>query len=128
MNSVIFMGRLTKDPESRQHDNTTICNFTIAVDRRYKRENQPTADFFDCTAFGKTGEFIAKYFSKGARILISGEMQNNNYTDKQGKKVYGMKMIVQSVEFCESKKDNNSSGNDNFEPVDDVDDEGIPFA
>ena len=98
------MGRLTRDPEVRYGQNEmAIARFSIAVDRRFKREGQPEADFFNCTAFGKTGQFAEKYLHKGTKVVIDGEMQNNNYTNKDGQTVYGMQVVVNSVEFAESK-------------------------
>lgn len=106
MNKVIMMGRLTKDPEVRYGgpSNTAIARFSIAVDRRFKREGQPDTDFFNCTAFGKLGEFVEKYLKKGVKIVLDGELQNNNYTNKEGKMVYDNRIIANSIEFAESKK------------------------
>lgn len=106
MNKVILMGRLTRDPEVRYggQSNTAIARFSIAVDRRFKRDGQPTADFFDCTAFGKLGEFVEKYLKKGTKVVLDGELQNNNYENKDGQKVYGMRIIANSIEFAESKR------------------------
>ena len=106
MNKLILMGRLTKDPEIRYGgvNNTAVARFSIAVDRRFKRDGQPTADFFNCTAFGKLGEFVEKYLCKGTKIVLDGEIQNNNYQNKDGQTVYGFQVIVNSIEFAESKK------------------------
>ena len=106
MNKVILMGRLTKDPEVRFSQGANalaIGNFSIAVDRRFKREGEPDADFFNCTAFGKTGEFVEKYLKKGTKVVVVGHIQNNNYTNKQGEKVYSVQVMVDEVEFAESK-------------------------
>ena len=109
MNKVILMGRLTRDPEVRYgQGNTAIARFTIAVDRRFKRDGQPTADFFNCTALGKLGEFVEKYLKKGTKIVLEGEIQNDNYTNKEGQMVYGTQILASSIEFAESK---NSGGN-----------------
>jgi single-strand DNA-binding protein len=107
MNKVIFMGRLTKDPEVRysQGENSiAIANFSLAVNRKYKKEGEPDADFFNCTAFGKLGEFAEKYLKQGAKILLEGHIQNDNYTNKEGHKVYGVRVIADNIEFAESKK------------------------
>lgn len=106
MNIVIMMGRLTKDAEVRYGgaNNTAVARFSIAVDRRYKKEGQPDADFFNCTAFGKTAEFIEKYLHKGSKVVIQGELQNDHYKEKDGHQQYAEKVIVNSVEFAESKK------------------------
>ena len=106
MNKVILMGRLTRDPEVRYggQSNSAIARFSIAVDRRFKRDGQPTADFFDCTAFGKLGEFVERYLHKGTKIVLDGEIQNNNYQNKEGQMVYGIRIIANQIEFAESKK------------------------
>ncbi|MGN0240560.1 MAG: single-stranded DNA-binding protein [Candidatus Weimeria sp.] len=111
MNKIILMGRLTRDPEVRYGgaQNMAIARFSIAVDRRFKREGQPEADFFNCTAFGKTGEFVEKYLHKGTKVVLDGEMQNDNYQNKQGQMVYGFRVIVNSIEFAESKAASQSS-------------------
>lgn len=104
MNKVIFMGRLTRDPEERTASTgNQVASFSIAVDRRFKREGQPEADFFNCTAFGKQAEFVGKFLKKGTKILLEGEIQNNNYTNKDGQMVYGMQVIANNIEFAESK-------------------------
>ena len=141
MNKVILMGRLTRDPEMRYGgaSNTGIARFGIAVDRRFKREGQPEADFFNCTAFGRTGEFVDKYLRKGTKVVLDGEIQNDNYTNKEGQKVYSTQIIVNQIEFAESKnaqggggeytKTPNVDAGDGFMNIDeDIDDEGIPFA
>lgn len=113
MNKVIEMGRLTRDPEiSSSNSGTTFARFSIAVDRRFKREGEPDADFFNCTAFGKTAEFVEKYLQKGTKVLVTGRLQNNNYTNKEGQKVYDVRIMVEEMEFAESKKDNNQSTQD----------------
>lgn len=101
MNFVAMMGRLSKDPETKQTQTTNLCRFSVAVDRRGKKDE---ADFFNCTAFGKTADFIAQYFRKGQRILLSGRIQNDNYTASDGSKRYATTIIVDQAEFCESKK------------------------
>ena len=104
MNRVILMGRLTRDPEVRYGANEmAIARFSIAVDRRFKREGQPEADFFNCTAFRKTAEFIEKYLKKGTKVVVEGQVQNDNYTNKDGQKVYGTRIMINSIEFAESK-------------------------
>lgn len=106
MNKIILMGRLTRDPEVRYGgaQNIAIARFSLAVDRRYKREGQPQADFFNCTAFGKLGEFVEKYLHKGIKVVLEGEMQNDNYENKDHQMVYGFRVITSSIEFAESKK------------------------
>ena len=114
MNKIILMGRLTRDPEVRYGgaSNTAIARFSLAVDRRFKRDGQPEADFFNCTAFGKTGEFVEKYLHKGTKVVLEGEMQNNNYQNKEGQMVYGFQVVVNTIEFAESKaaSQNNAGG------------------
>lgn len=104
MNKAILMGRLTKDPEVRYtNGGKTIGSFSIAVDRRFKSEGQPEADFFTCVTFGKQAEFVEKYLKKGTKILLSGQIQNNNY-EKDGVKHYNTQIVVDEIEFAESKK------------------------
>lgn len=112
MNKVILMGRLTRDPEVRYSSgasSTAIANFSIAVDRRFKREGDPDADFFDCTAFGKQAEFVERYLKKGTKMVVVGRLQNDNYTNKEGQKVYRIRIMVDELEFAESK--NAAGGN-----------------
>jgi single-strand DNA-binding protein len=114
MNKVILMGRLTRDPEVRYGgaSNTAIAKFSLAVDRRFKRDGEPTADFFNVTAFGKQGEFVEKYLHKGTKIVLDGEIRNDNYTNKEGQKVYGFQIIANSIEFAESKNASQNFGGD----------------
>lgn len=112
MNKVILMGRLTRDPEIRwttEQDAKAIGRFSLAVDRKTKRDNQPTADFFNCVAFGKLGEFTEKYLKKGTKILLIGELHNDNYTDKNGNQQYSVQIIVNEMEFAESKSSSGAS-------------------
>lgn len=88
MNKIIMMGRLTRNPEVRSAETTLVAKFTLAVNRKYKKEDEPEADFFNCTAFGKQAEFVEKYLHKGLKMLISGRVQNNNYTNRDGQKIY----------------------------------------
>ena len=106
LNKVIMMGRLTRDPEiTSSTSGTTYARFSIAVDRKIKAEGQPEADFFNCTSFGKQAEFIERYLKKGTKIVITGRLQNDSYTNKDGQKVNATKIITEEVEFAESKKD-----------------------
>lgn len=103
MNTVQLVGRLTKDPDVKYtNGGTSIARFTVAVDRRFKSEGGPTADFPSVVAFGKTAEFVEKYFHKGQRIGISGRLQTGSY-EKDGTKVYTTDVIAEAVEFVESK-------------------------
>ena len=114
MNKVILMGRLTRDPEVRYSQGDSqlaIGRFSIAVDRRFKRQGDTvTADFFNCTAFGKQAEFVEKYFKQGTKVVVTGRIQNDNYTNKEGQKVYSVQVIVEEMEFAESKNAAASSG------------------
>ncbi len=105
MNKVILMGRLTRDPETRQSGETTVTRFTVAVDRRYKKEGDQSADFPNVVAFGKTAEFIEKYFKQGMKVLIEGRLQTGSYTNKDGIKIYTTDVIAEAVEFAESKRE-----------------------
>ena len=105
MNKWCGVGRLSKDVELRhsQDGKTAIARTNIAVDRKIKKDGDPEADFFNLIAFGKTAEFLDKYFRKGSRVAIVGRVENDNYTDKDGRKVYGTRIIAEECEFCESK-------------------------
>lgn len=135
MNMTIMMGRLTRDPEIRQATTgNVVASFSIAVDRRFKREGEPEADFFNCTAFGRTAEFVEKYFTKGKKILLTGSIQNDNYTNKDGQKVYATKIIVENVEFAESKNAEQTAPaeptqtSDGFMSIPEGDLDELPFA
>lgn len=121
MNKVIMMGRLTRDPEvrcSQGANATAIARFSLAVDRRWKREGEPEADFFNCTTFGKQADFVEKYLRQGTKIVITGRVQNDNYTNKEGQKVYSVQIIVEEIEFAESKaSSNNSAGGNASQPA-----------
>ena len=145
MNKVILMGRLTKDPEIRYgNDNRPVARYSIAVDRRYKDQNgnYPT-DFFNLTSFGKTAEFVERYLRKGTKIVIDGEIRNNNY-EKDGKTVYQDQIVANSVEFAESKNAQGGGGDysnvptggnaptadagDGFNAIDDATEDNLPFV
>lgn len=116
MNKVILMGRLTRDPEVRysQGDNATaIARFTLAVDRRIKRDNETSADYINCVSFGRSAEFAEKYFHKGTKIVIVGRIQTGSYTNKDGQKVYTTDIVIEEQDFAESKaaSQQNNSGN-----------------
>ncbi len=121
MNKVILMGRLTRDPEVRysQGDNATaVARYTLAVDRRFNRNNdEQTADFINCVAFGKSGEFAEKYLHKGTKIAITGRIQTGSYTNKDGVKVYTTDVVVEDHEFAESKNSAGSADNSGFAPA-----------
>ena len=109
MNKIILLARLTRDPEVRysQGENSmAIASFSVATNRKFKRDGEPDADFFNCTAFGKQAEFVEKYLKKGTKILLSGRVQNDNYTNKEGQKVYSVRIMVEEIEFAESKGNN----------------------
>lgn len=139
MNSVQLVGRFTRDPDVRYSDNgTSIAKFNIAVDRRFKQDSGPTADFISCVAFGKTAEFIEKYFRQGNRIGLNGRIQTGSYTNKDGVKVYTTDVVVENVEFVESNSSRNDTGfnsaksssltdEDGFMNIPDGIDEELPF-
>lgn len=121
MNKVILMGRLTRDPEVRYSQNDTsmaIARFSIAVDRRRSNNNQDgqTADFLNCVAFGKLGEFAEKYLHKGTKVALEGRIQTGSYTNKDGAKVYTTDIVAENIEFAESKNASGDSGNGGFQP------------
>lgn len=116
MNKVILMGRLTRDPEvrySQGSNGTAVGRYTLAVDRRFKREGEPDADFFNCTVFGKSAEFAEKYFRQGTKLVVSGRIQQDNYTNRDGQKVYSVQIIVEEQEFAESKNASGAAGGNN---------------
>ena len=137
MNKVTLIGRVVMDADIRysQGANTTcIARYTLAVDRKFKQEGQPTADFINCIAFGKLGEFAEKYLHKGTRIAVVGRIQTGSYKNKDGQKVYTTDVVVEEQEFCESKSQSNSQpqpapSNDNswMSIPDNLDDSSLPF-
>lgn len=136
MNCVQLVGRLTKDPEIKYGNNgTTIARFSVAVDRRFKSEGGPTADFPNIVAFGKTAEFLEKYFKKGMRIGLIGRIQTGSYEKQDGTKVYTTDVIAENVEFVESKQSSQEttqeppagSVGDGFMDIPDGIDEELPF-
>lgn len=139
MNKVILMGRLTRDPEVRysQGDTpTAIARYTLAVDRRARKDGEASADFISCVAFGKSAEFAEKYLHKGTKLVITGRIQTGSYTNKDGQKVYTTDVVVEDQEFAESKAaaSGNQEGNsqpaasgDGFMNIPDGADEELPF-
>lgn len=115
MNKVILMGRLTRDAEirySQGESSTAIARFTLAVDRRFRRDNdEQTADFIGCVAFGRTAEFLERFGRKGTKFVLEGRIQTGSYTNKDGQRVYTTDVVAENVEFAESK---NASGGDGF--------------
>ena len=139
MNSVNLTGRLTRDPDIRYTDGgTSIARFSIAVDRKFTNENGPKADFPNIIAFGKTAEFIQKWFTKGMKIEITGRIQTGSYSNQDGAKVYTTDVVAENVGFAESKSassvnrdpaqsDRTSPGDDDFMSIPDGIDEELPF-
>jgi len=146
MNKVILMGRLTRDAEvrySQGESSTAIARFSLAVDRRFKRDgDDQTADFINCVAFGRTAEFMERYARKGTKFVVEGRIQTGSYTNKDGQKVYTTDVVVENIEFAESKAsgDNNNGGyvpadrpspsgaaGDGFMNIPDGIDEELPF-
>ena len=113
MNKVVLMGRLTRDPEVRysQGENAlAIARYTLAVDRRFKRDGEQTADFINCVVFGKSAEFTERYFRQGMRVVVCGRIQTGSYVNKDGQKVYTTDVIVEDQEFADSKNQGGDSG------------------
>ncbi|MFR8739155.1 MAG: single-stranded DNA-binding protein [Eubacterium sp.] len=139
MNKVVLMGRLTRDPEVRYSTSgdsqLAIARYTLAVDRRFKKDGEATADFIRCVAFGKSGEFAEKYLHQGTKVVIEGRIQTGSYQDKDGKTVYTTEVVVENHEFAESKRVSEENGvnpppvdSDGFMTIpDNVDDSGLPF-
>lgn len=136
MNKVILMGRLTKDPEVRYttgENATAVANYTLAVDRRFKRDGEQSADFIRCVIFGKSAEFAQKYLKKGTKVVVEGRIQTGSYTNKDGQTVYTTDVMVEQQEFAESKSAS-SAGTDavakpdtSFMDIPDTTDENLPF-
>ena len=144
MNKVVLMGRLTRDPEVRysQGQNAmAIARFTLAVDRRFRRDGEQSADFINCVVFGKSAEFAERYFRQGMRIVVSGRIQTGSYTNRDGVKVYTTEVVVEEQEFAESKNAGSSTqsyqtspapapsadAGDGFMNIPDGIDEELPF-
>ena len=113
MNKVILMGRLTRDAEvrySQGENSTAIARFSLAVDRRFRRDgDEQTADFINCVAFGKTAEFIEKYINKGRQICVSGRIQTGSYTNRDGQKIYTTEVVVEEVDFADSRRSDDTA-------------------
>lgn len=138
MNKVILMGRLTRDPEVRYSQGAqslAIARYTLAVDRRGSKQGEQSADFINCIAFGKSGEFAEKYLHQGTKIVVTGRIQTGSYTNRDGQKVYTTDVVVEEQEFAESKKNTQpapepapAGGYEGFMNIpDNVEDEGLPF-
>ena len=141
MNKVLLMGRLTRDPDVKYSsgDNAmAIARYTLAVDRRGKKDQEVTADFINCVAFGKSGEFAEKYFRKGLKVAVVGRIQTGSYTNKEGQKVYTTDVVIEEQEFAESKNSSSENGfvpsnadasvsGDGFMQIPDGIDEELPF-
>lgn len=138
MNKVILMGRLTRDPEVRYSQGAqplAIARYTLAVDRRGSKQGEQSADFINCIAFGKSGEFAEKYLHQGTKIVVTGRIQTGSYTNRDGQKVYTTDVVVEEQEFAESKKNTQPApepapegGYEGFMNIPDgVEDEGLPF-
>ena len=132
MNLVAMVGRLTADPEVKwTQDGRAIAKFSLAVNRRYKKDGTADADFFNCVVFGKTAEFMEKYFCKGMKAVITGELRNNHYTDNNGVRHYSEQIVVNNVEFAEKKSEDTpapATADNDFMNVPDVTAEELPFA
>ena len=127
MNLVVLVGRLTADPEIRRNNDKAVARFSLAVNRRFKRDGDADADFFNCVAFGKNAEFIGKYFHKGMKAVITGELRNNDY-EKNGVKHYSEQVVINTIEFAESKSTSTPpADNDGFMNIPDDIDEELPF-
>lgn len=111
MNNVSLVGRLVRDPEVRygQNESVSVAKFSLAVERRFKRDGEPTVDFINCTVFGKSVEFTEKYFRKGMRVAITGRIQTGSYKNKDGQTVFTTEIIVESQEIAQSKSESNES-------------------
>lgn len=142
MNKVILIGRLSADPEvrySQGENSSAVARYRLAVDRRFKRDGEQTADFINCVSFGKSAEFAEKYLQKGTKIAVLGRIQTGSYTNSEGHKVYTTDVVVEEHYFCESKGSGSVIGSvpeaqpktdsDGFMNVaDGIDDDELPFS
>lgn len=145
MNNVSLVGRLVRDPEVRygQNESVSVAKFSLAVERRFKRDGDPTVDFINCTVFGKSAEFTEKYFRKGMRVAITGRIQTGSYKNKDGQTVFTTEIIVESQEIAQSKSENNESSahsnseagkspygssGDDFMSIPEGDEDELPFS
>ena len=136
MNKVVLMGRLTRDPDVRYSQGETplaIARYTLAVDRRFKRNGEQDADFINCVAFGRTAEFAEKYLKQGTKMVVSGRIQTGSYTNREGRKIYTTEVVLEEQEFAESKRDGNApvpqpaDAGDGFMNIPDGIEDNIPF-
>lgn len=140
MNKTILVGRLTRDPETRYSQgehSMAITRYTLAVDRKIRRDSEPAADFIPCVVFGRSAEFAEQYFRQGMRISISGRIQTGSYTNKNGVKIYTTEVVVEEQEFAESRgehstyssaqKDTTAHAGDGFMDIANGIDEEFPF-
>ena len=132
MNKVILLGRLTRNPEVRYSPKSdgsqmAVARFTLAVDRRVKQEGQQNADFISCVAFNKLGEFAEKYLKQGTKIAVTGKIQTGNYTNKDGQKVYTTDVVVEEMEFAESKKEDAPPASNDFVNIPEGIENDLPF-
>ena len=136
MNKIILMGRLTREPDIRYTQSSqplTVARFTLAVDRRYKKDGEQEADFISCIAFGKLGDFVEKYLHKGIKICLDGRLQTGSFTNKDGEKKYTADVIAENIEFAEKKENQQPQPEqqkpdaDGFVNIPDNIDEELPF-
>ena len=132
MNKTILVGRLARDPELRAtQSGTAVVSFSVACDRRFAKEGERSADFISCTAWGKTAEFISRYFTKGMRIGLSGRIETRSWEDDKGNKRYATEVVAEEVEFCQSKNESGSqtpaAPNGDLDGFMAVEDEDLPF-
>lgn len=129
MNKVILMGRLTRDPELKTSGETKVARYSLAVDRRFSKDEQ--TDFINIVCFGKSAEFAEKYFKKGMKVLVTGRIQTGSYENKEGQKVYTFDVVAEDQEFTESKNASNNSApatkEDDFMDITKVDVSDMPF-
>lgn len=119
MNKVILLGRLARDPETRYggaNDSMAVCRYTLAVDRKFKKDGEATADFINCISFGKIAEFAEKYFTKGLRVAVSGRIQTGSYTNRDGQKVYTTDVVVEEHEIAQSRSEASNQQESNRQP------------
>lgn len=139
MNKTILMGRLTRDPELRYtsgENSIAIARYTLAVNRKFSRKDEPNADFISCVAFGKSAEFAEKYFHQGSKIVVCGRIQTGSYTNRDNQKVYTTEVVIEEQEFAESKNarsndsqnSTNADSSDGYMTIPDEENNELPFS
>ena len=128
MNKVVLIGRLIKEPDFKQTEKSAVARYTLAVERKYSKNEEKEADFINCVTFGKNAEFVKKYLKKGPKIAASGRIQTGSYTNNEGSKIFTTDVVVEEHEFCEKANSAPTSNDFNDESITPVEDDDNPFC